>query len=99
MTSNRLLLLADFLEWKRYLSIFLYIEGSFHFRKNKKNNEAGRKPGSVLESYFLGLIYLDGIVSDTTPAVHPWVWDEPSTHCLTLLLIRFAVPSLLPERR
>ncbi len=49
--------------------------------------------------FFLGLIYLDVIVSDTTPAVHPWVWDEPSTHCLTLLLIRFAAPPLLPKRR
>ncbi len=42
--------------------------------------------------FFLGLIYLDDIVADTTPAVYPRVWDEPSTHCLTLLLIRFAAP-------
>ena len=45
------------------------------------------------------IIYLDGIVADTIPAAYPRVLDEPSPRCLALLLTRFAVPSLLPEKR
>ena len=51
--SSLVFLLPDFLEWKRYLSMFVYILGSFHFRNITKNNEAGHKPGSVQEEFIL----------------------------------------------